>query len=365
MGRYPRPVLLLLPAAVFVLVLLIITDERSLWLCSSCCYASDEATASPSTICYDGTEQQLLVAETRNATIGKATMLYGQQSPVYERALQTHLQHAETHGYPVFVLREKLLGRLWTKAAYILSIILNELQKPAGDRLQWLFWFDADTILLNPYLPLETFLPPSPEFDHISFLCGFDHNGLNDGAFLLRINEYSLHLMAASLTVESFRPEVELKYSGQSAEEHVILSHDIVNPRYSNFTYSDGYAKIPQRWMNAYMGPRTLEGEVKPYRQLIGNSVHEGDLLVHFAGGATPEVKVKRMKKFLDALKTTREAWEMPANETGIEREVQEFWKMFGKDPGEMHGGRTKTDDANESSVDEDDAVEDEGAPKT
>ncbi|KPI36601.1 uncharacterized protein AB675_4322 [Cyphellophora attinorum] len=348
MGRFPRPVLLLLPTTVFILVLLIVADERSLWLCSSCCYASDEVATAPSAAATDGSQQHVLDGGPRNATIGKATMLYGQQNPVYERALQTHLQHADMHGYPVFILREKLLGRLWTKAAYVLSIILNELQKPTAERLQWLFWFDADTVLLNPYLPLEMFLPPSPEFDHISFMCGVDHNGLNDGAFLIRINEYSLHLMAASLTVESFRPEVDLKYSVQSAEEHIISSHDKINPQQSNFTYSDGYARVPQRWFNAYMGPRTFAGEVKSNRQITGNSVHEGDLLVHFVGGATPEVKVKRMKKFLDAFKTTKEAWEIPANETGIEREVQEFWRMFGKGPGDQHGGRIKSDNESE-----------------
>ena len=86
-------------------------------------------------------------------------------------------------------------------------------------------WFDADTVVVNAKIPLEMFLPPSPEFDHVHFLCGSDHHGLNDGAFLLRVHPYSLHLMAAALSVESLRPEVDLKYSEQSAIEHVVQSH--------------------------------------------------------------------------------------------------------------------------------------------
>ena len=98
-------------------------------------------------------------------SIGTVTMLYGEPSPVYEQALETHAQHAELHRYRMMVLRQKLLGRLWSKPAYILSIILNELQKPESDRMEWLFWFDADTVIINPQIPLEIFLPPTvPSF---------------------------------------------------------------------------------------------------------------------------------------------------------------------------------------------------------
>ena len=252
------------------------------------------------------------------------TMLYGEPSPVYELALQSHAEHAGKHGYSLMVLRQKLLGRLWSKPAYILSIILNELQKPESERLRWLFWFDADTVVINPQIPLDIFLPPSPDFDHIHFLCGYDHNGLNDGAFLLRINDYSLHLMAAALTVESFRPEVNLQYSEQSAIEHLVTSKDMVRP-WENFTYADGYAKIPQRWLNAYMGPRTPEGVVKPKKQFQDNSVREGDMLVHFAGSG--DTKQKRMLKFLKALRKEREAWTLELKDTEYEAEIADFWK--------------------------------------
>jgi hypothetical protein len=34
------------------------------------------------------------------------------------------------------------------------------MEKPVKDRLHWLAWFDADTMNINPLVPLETFLPP-------------------------------------------------------------------------------------------------------------------------------------------------------------------------------------------------------------
>ena len=258
-----------------------------------------------------------------SATIAMVTMLYGDNA-AYEQALQSHADHAESHGYGLKVLRQKLLGRLWSKPAYILSIILNELQKSETERLQWLFWFDADTVIINSKIPIEIFLPPAPRFDHIHFLCGYDHNGLNDGAFLLRVNDYSLHLMAAALTVESFKPNVDLRYSEQSAIEHIVTSNDFVRP-WENFTYAQGFVKIPQRWFNAYMGPRTPEGVVKPKKQLGENSVREGDMLVHFAGSG--ETKQKRMIKFLKALKKDKKPWTVDLKDTEYEAEISDFWR--------------------------------------
>lgn len=255
------------------------------------------------------------------AKIGKITMLYGDPSPTYERALQSHQDHGKLHHYPLFILRQKLLGRLWSKPAYIMSIILQELEKPhAEDRLEWLFWFDADTYLLNQKIALETFLPPMPEMAHINFMCGNDHNGLNDGGFFMRINDWTLHLMAATISLEILRPEISLKYSEQSGIEHLI-KHE---PIYVNHT-----AIVPQRWYNAFMGPREWDGRIKPNRQLSGNSVQEGDLLVHFAGsGAT---KKGRMTKFMTAFAKNRQQWELDVGETEMESELREFWEGWAR----------------------------------
>ena len=45
------------------------------------------------------------------------------------------------HNYETLILECKLLGRLYTKPAYILYLILNELQKPEEDRIKWLYWY--------------------------------------------------------------------------------------------------------------------------------------------------------------------------------------------------------------------------------
>jgi len=70
--------------------------------------------------------------------IGKVTMSYGSLPEVYQRALDRQLLHSSMHGYADFVLRSKIMPRLWSKPAYILSILLQELEKPKDERLQWL-----------------------------------------------------------------------------------------------------------------------------------------------------------------------------------------------------------------------------------
>ena len=161
-----------------------------------------------------------------------------------------------------------------------------------------MFWFDVDTVLLYLEIPLELFLPPSPQYDHIHFLCGADHNSLNAGTFLIRVSDYSLHMMAAVLTVESFRPGVDLRFSDQSAIEHNITSQDCVRP-FDNFTYADEYARIPQRWFNVLPWPARRERSCQAGKPMIGNSLMEGDMLVHFAGHG--ETKERRMTKFMNA----------------------------------------------------------------
>lgn len=74
----------------------------------------------------------------RRSSIGKVMMLYGNPTPVYERALKGHNRHNEMHGYSMHVLREQTLSDFWSKPAYILQVLLAELAKPAPERLKWL-----------------------------------------------------------------------------------------------------------------------------------------------------------------------------------------------------------------------------------
>ena len=72
--------------------------------------------------------------------IGKVTILFNSKDPTYIRALQTHEVHNQRFGYPMFVLRHPILENIWSKPAYILAALLEEMRKPEGNRLEWLLY---------------------------------------------------------------------------------------------------------------------------------------------------------------------------------------------------------------------------------
>ena len=200
--------------------------------------------------------------------IGKATILFGTLSEVYERALRTHELHNRLNNYPLYVLRHSLLDDVWTKPAYILSILLRELAKPEGERLEWVFWVDGDTIILNPYVPIEALLPPEddPEWDDVHLLVSYDWNGLNNGVFPVRVNIWSVELFSAILSFRFYRPEQQLQFRDQSAMDFLIQDEH----------FAPNVIRTPQRWFNAYQGEHN--------ETLETFQVRTGDLLVHFAG---------------------------------------------------------------------------------
>jgi hypothetical protein len=87
---------------------------------------------------YAITGEDADLAGGRRSSIGKVMMLYGNPTPVYERALKGHNRHNEMHGYSMHVLREQTLSEFWSKPAYVLQVLLAELAKPAPERLKWL-----------------------------------------------------------------------------------------------------------------------------------------------------------------------------------------------------------------------------------
>jgi hypothetical protein len=153
---------------------------------------------------------------------GKCTASFGDPDPPYESAIASHNLHNEIHGYPHYILREHMIRGLWSKHGWIMTIIGNELAKPEDQRLKWLMWHDRDTVLMNPQIPLDVFVPPEPQFSHIHMLVTNDRNGLNNGVFLVRVNQWAFKFFASALSIREYQPEIPLKYTEQSGMEEVI-----------------------------------------------------------------------------------------------------------------------------------------------
>ncbi|QIW96704.1 hypothetical protein AMS68_002222 [Peltaster fructicola] len=248
------------------------------------------------------TDDERLGARTR---IGKCTMLFNGNS-LWERAIKSHEAHNKLHGYRLHVLRQEIFDGVWNKIAYILSLILRELAKPESEQLEWLLWVDADTILLNPHIPIEAFLPPAgSEFEHVHLLYSNDWNGLNSGVFPIRVNKWSAELLSAILAFRYYRPDEPLTFREQSAMDIVMKE-----PKFSK-----NIVQLPQRWFNAYMGEHN--------ETLAPHQIRRGDMLVHFAGVIERD---KFMAIWLDRAEEHMDDWEIPYKSTSYPQEIRDFW---------------------------------------
>ena len=79
-----------------------------------------------------------LINTTKKPRFAKIAVASGFEDILYERALDTHVQHALRHGYPMYMARENAADGMFNKIAYILDVLLNELFKPADERVEWL-----------------------------------------------------------------------------------------------------------------------------------------------------------------------------------------------------------------------------------
>jgi hypothetical protein len=82
--------------------------------------------------------------------IGKVTVAANKlANDVIHRALASHERHNARHGYVHFIAENQAVSSLiehdrlhrakgaWTKPAYLLSVIVAELEKPEEERLEW------------------------------------------------------------------------------------------------------------------------------------------------------------------------------------------------------------------------------------
>ncbi|XP_014556616.1 glycosyltransferase family 34 protein [Bipolaris victoriae FI3] len=245
---------------------------------------------------------------------GKITATFGEPDPPYENAIASHKLHNEIHGYPHFILRERMLRGLWSKHAYIMTIIGNELAKPKDERLAWVLWHDRDTVLMNPQIPLDIFVPPSPAFDNIHMLVTNDRNGLNNGVFLCRVSSASFKFFASALSIREYQPEIQLKYTEQSGMEEVVKRDN----------WNNTVAYVPQRWFNGFPPTKKDLAAGKP------SASRPGSLLIHFASnrdGKRPE----RMAHWSAIAKKRTAAWDKPVEDTGYAKEIMEYWERLGK----------------------------------
>jgi hypothetical protein len=156
---------------------------------------------------------------------------------------------------------------------------------------------------MNQEIPLEIFEPPS-DFKHINWMAAKDSNGLNAGVFILRVNTWSLNLLARTMTYKHEHPDEDYVF-----EEQTVLARLTENDE----GFKDQSIYVPRAWFNAYFYSLP---EAKP-----------GLLLAHF-----PHQNYKwHMYEWLRILESERDSdhklvYNIPLQETTYLQEVKLFW---------------------------------------
>ncbi|KAJ4419618.1 hypothetical protein N0V85_000948 [Neurospora sp. IMI 360204] len=281
---------------------------------------------------------------------------------VIHRAMQTHERHNREHGYPHYIALNQAVSSLiendragrpkgaWTKPAYLLSIIVAELEKPEEERLKWVFWFDADTVVMNPYTPLELFLPPEDAkgLSNVDLVISSNWDGLNSGVFAFRVSPWSVSFLSAVLAYPIYNSERMKtdRFRDQSAFQFLLT--DKASPlAQTPMAGRDHWVNVPIRWFNSLpvnnaffkngtwlFGKEMVEeqfdkGTNEVYDDGHGGEVQEwkvmqGDMIVHFAG--TSYVRDSWMGPWVTRAEQELPEWANKTTKDVLKVEVDKFW---------------------------------------
>jgi len=172
-------------------------------------------------------------------------------------------------------------------------------------------WFNVDTIILNQNIPWSIFLPPNG-FDHISVLGTKDHAGFDSRVWFLRVNEWSVHMLADAVALSASRPGIILAGSDddQNALKRVLNESD--NRKHVLYEPTD--------WFNSYDKPHG-----RPSRGTA--PVTKGNLLVQFSEYQGND-KSSAMGRWLARLDNneTFDALQVPLSEMTLPSRIEDFW---------------------------------------
>jgi hypothetical protein len=175
--------------------------------------------------------------------------------------------YCKKHGYDFICIKEALDPTRPLPWQKILAI------KDVLSKYDWVFWADADAIIMNKDVTLESFIDAH---ENASFILTYDYysNCVNTGHFLLKNCEWSF----------AFLDEV---YSRTEFINHSYWEQGAVIQILKEAKNTEPYVKVlHQRTMNSF--PPEASGHTEDSRY------QSGDFIVHFAG--------VRSLSFLDTL---------------------------------------------------------------
>ncbi|MBA3721548.1 MAG: class I SAM-dependent methyltransferase [Parachlamydiaceae bacterium] len=174
--------------------------------------------------------------------------------------------YCQQHGYDFICGKESLDPSRpiqWTK----IPLILKAMENPS---YKWIFWTDADSLIMNLATPVEELID-----EKYNFIIAKDFNGINAGQFLIKNCDWSKEFLK---NIYAHTECIDHPWWSQKA---MIIEFEQKPPLQTFVKY------IPQRLINSYASEANRVSHNSTYRP--------GDFVIHFAG-----VDDFNLKKLMD-----------------------------------------------------------------
>lgn len=195
-------------------------------------------------------------------------------------------RYCEKHGYRLF---DSSLTALDTSRPPSWSKIKAAQRLLREEDCDWVFWLDADTVIMNSEKPIEAFLPDADSGIDL-VLTRQKGTSWNAGAWLIRKSDWSLSFLDTWWNMKSFVRKKGQASSGDNMALKFLLkdlmqnnpveyaAHIVVPPRCQFNSVAKFYA--PE--FAASLTPDVLQQSPKLYMNV--ETYHKGDLIAHVAG---------------------------------------------------------------------------------
>jgi hypothetical protein len=164
----------------------------------------------------------------------------------------------------------------WSK----ILAVQKQLQAVKDDACDWVFWVDADIVVMNSTIDMKSFLPSDPAID---LLITMDRRlTANSGAWLIRNTDWSKSFLQTWWNMRSWVREPGLSLSGDNAAFGHLIEENMQRP--------DDASRIrmaPRCTFNSF-AVFEKEGESSMMEDqdwyLSQNFYHRGDFMAHASG---------------------------------------------------------------------------------
>lgn len=205
--------------------------------------------------------------------------------------------YADRHGYTLWNESSELdksRPPSWSKILAVKRLLTQE-------DCDWVFWMDADTVIMNPERRLEDFLPSAAATSHYDLLLSgnVDIGAYNAGVWILRRSEWSLRFLETWWSMKSFVKPPGLSQSGDNAAFKELLRampdfHDrCLVPPHCTF---NSFAK--------FIAPSEIEHIEETLHQqdwyMSEAYYHKGDFIAHLAGVDNKKETLEMMLELLE-----------------------------------------------------------------